>query len=91
MTSTNHSLYGQNSKPELFTKTGCPQCKQTKAWLDQHGIPYAEYDISTYNGAFFYVVNVLGMRAAPVVCYNGETWSGFNKEKLEWLSRSFAH
>lgn len=79
-----------NLVPEInvYTMPGCPQCKQTKRWLDNHNIAYNEIDITTDREAYLYITDALGYKQAPVVEVDREEhWSGFNKENLEWLAR----
>lgn len=74
-------------KVKVFTKPGCPQCKQTKRWLHQRNINFEEHDVTKDAEAYNHVTEDLGYWQAPVVEYNGEHWSGFSKEKLECLAQ----
>ena len=76
--------------PEIivYTMPGCPQCKQTKRWLDNRNIYYDEIDVTTDREAYLYITDTLGYRQAPVVEVDREVhWSGFNKENLEWFAQ----
>ncbi|MGV0656040.1 glutaredoxin-like protein NrdH [Mycolicibacterium thermoresistibile] len=68
----------------VYTKLQCPQCEQTKKWLDGRGIAYETRDVTLNQEAREYVLG-LGYRGAPVVVADGEHWSGFRVDRLKAL------
>jgi len=69
----------------LYTKDNCVQCVATKKMMDKLGVPYDTVDI-TDNPEELDKLIALGYRAAPVVITeSGESWAGFNPEKITEL------
>jgi len=68
----------------VYTKPNCPQCDQTKRWLDRNDIPYVPLDVTT-DGVIVEALKALGFQSLPVVDTGKERWSGFNPEKLKTL------
>ncbi|MGV0656757.1 glutaredoxin family protein [Mycolicibacterium thermoresistibile] len=73
----------------VYTKPQCPQCEQTKKWLDGKGIPYETRDVTLDQEAREYVLG-LGYLGAPVVVADGEHWSGFRLDRLKALATDAA-
>jgi len=69
----------------VYTKDNCVQCDATKRMMDKLGVPYDTVDI-TDNPEELDKLIALGYRAAPVVITeSGESWAGFNPEKITEL------
>ncbi len=34
------------NRPVLYTQTGCPDSARVKSWLQQHGIPFTERNVT---------------------------------------------
>ncbi len=55
----------------LYVVPGCPLCAQARAWLEGHGIPYAERDVAQNFGALRAMYQLTGQRYVPVFASNG--------------------
>ncbi|GAB4621151.1 redoxin NrdH [Mycobacterium avium subsp. hominissuis] len=73
----------------VYTKPACPQCEQTKKWLDGRGIAYETRDV-TVDPAAREEALALGYTAAPVVVADGDHWSGFRLDRLKALVNAAA-
>lgn len=73
----------------IYTRPECPQCDQTKAFMDRSGIPYTAVDLMESPDDMA-AIKALGYAAAPVVITErpGEEavhWSGINNYELQAL------
>ena len=59
----------------LYTSPGCPDCAAVKAWLEAHGVRYAERDLSRPEVAEE-ALRRYGVRVAPVVVFEGRAYWG---------------
>ena len=59
-------------KVTVYTSFWCPDCREAKRFLQQHGIPFDEIDIETTPGAAEEVVKQTGKRAIPQFVIDGE-------------------
>ena len=73
----------------VYTKPQCPQCEQTKKWLEGKGIPFETRDVTADMGAREEAL-ALGYTAAPVVVAGTEHWSGFRLDRLKALATAAA-
>lgn len=73
----------------VYTKPACPQCEQTRRWLDGRGIAYETRDVTVDEGAREEAL-ALGYLGAPVVVADGEHWSGFRLDRLKALATDAA-
>lgn len=71
----------QDSSITVYTKPGCPQCTATTRYLDDRGVDYAIFDVTTDTAALE-TVQQLGYMAAPVVVTAADHWAGFRPDKL---------
>lgn len=74
---------------EVFSLPDCPQCRQTKRFLDARGVPHTVTDVSADRDVENYVRS-LGYTSAPVVVVDrGKVterhWSGFRPDLLAGL------
>lgn len=51
---------------KIYTKNNCIQCKQTKLWLQNHGLDYHEINIDEDLSALEYLISA-NLRTLPVV------------------------
>ena len=85
---TNLEEYRATKRPAItvYTKPNCQQCRATFRWLDKRELTYTAVDISQDLAAYAYVTKELGHMAAPVVVTSdGDSWAGFNPDKLSEL------
>lgn len=69
----------------VYTKPNCIQCDMTKRLMDKIGVEYNTVDI-VENPAELDKLIELGYRAAPVVVTDGDSWAGFQPEKITALA-----
>jgi glutaredoxin-like protein NrdH len=69
----------------VYTKDNCVQCDMTKRLMDKIGVEYETVNI-TQNPEELDKLIELGYRAAPVVVSDGESWAGFQPEKINALA-----
>lgn len=74
----------------VYSTPKCVQCKLTKGWLDDNGIPYDAVDLPSAPVSVQEAVMALGYLRAPgvIVNDNGDThdekhWYGFRPDLLE--------
>lgn len=83
-------MLGQGKQQVIvYTKPSCPQCEQTRRWLDGRGIAYETRDV-TVDPAAREEALALGYTAAPVVVADGDHWSGFRLGRLRALVNAAA-
>ncbi len=70
----------------IYTSPGCTSCAQTKAFLNEHEVAFAECDISHDLAAMHELIR-LGCRRLPVVRVDQEICEGFNPARLRELLR----
>lgn len=69
----------------VYTKDNCVQCDMTKRLMDKIGVEYETINI-TQNPEELDKLVELGYRAAPVVVSDGESWAGFQPDKITALA-----
>ena len=69
----------------VYTKDNCVQCDATKRMMDKIGIEYETINI-TQNPEELDKLIELGYRAAPVVVADGDSWAGFQPDKITALA-----
>jgi glutaredoxin len=56
----------EKSGVTLYVVPACPLCSRARAWLDGHGIAYAERDVANDFGALRAMYRLTGQRLVPV-------------------------
>jgi len=56
----------------VYSSPWCPDCREAKAFLQRHNIPYQEIDIENTPGAAEEIVRRTGKRAIPQFVIDGE-------------------
>lgn len=70
----------------VYTKPQCVQCDMTKRLMDKIGVAYQTVDIIENPDEMQKLID-MGYRAAPVVMTaDGESWAGFQPEKINQLA-----
>lgn len=57
---------------QVYSTTWCRDCRLTKQFLDEHGIPYTEIDVDADPSAADEVIRRVGKRAIPQLVIDGE-------------------
>lgn len=73
----------------VYTKPQCPQCDQTKKYLDREGVEYVTVDLTEDPEAMKKVVD-MGFASAPVVITETDQWAGFKLDRLAALAQTVA-
>jgi len=68
----------------LYSTHRCPHCRRAKQWLQQHKLPFQEFDIER-NARAFKDFQRLGGRGVPVVVIDGERVDGFDPKRMQRL------
>jgi len=71
----------------IYTTPTCGYCHQAKRFLNERGIPFAEYDVSRDRAAAQKMVDLTGQMGVPVITVDGEVVIGFDRPRLEQLLR----
>lgn len=69
----------------VYTTPTCGFCHQVKAYLNQRGVPFTEYDVSRDPQAAAEMVRLSGQRGVPVVLIDGQVVVGFNRPLIDQL------
>ena len=56
----------------MYSAPWCRDCRETKRYLDAHGIAFTEIDIEVVPGASDEVLRHVGKRASPQLVLDGE-------------------
>lgn len=76
---------------KVYSTPTCGFCHQVKAYLNQRGVPFQEFDVSRDRNAAMHMVQISGQQGVPVVEINGQVIVGFNRPAIDkLLSRSEA-
>lgn len=70
------------NKVIVFTKPACTQCDDTKAALNERNVEFEIINILD-DPSTLKALKAAGFKSAPVVFYNGDSWSGFKEDKIK--------
>jgi len=73
---------------EIYSTSTCGFCKALKSFLDEQGIDYTDYDVSTDDVKRSEMQELFGGLAVPVIVFDKghdtqEIQVGFDKEKVK--------
>ena len=63
---------------EIYTKSWCPYCHQSKALLDGKGLDYVEYDVTDDQALELEMRNRTERTSVPQIYINGDHLGGFD-------------
>mgnify|MGYP001155988723 CR=1 FL=1 len=69
----------------VYTTPTCGFCHQVRAYLNQRGVPFTEYDVSLDPQAAAEMVRLSGQQGVPVVLIDGQVVVGFNRPLIDQL------
>lgn len=69
----------------VYTKPECRQCDMTKRLLDREGVSYVTEDLTDPGNLA--AARSLGHSSAPVVVVEGDSWSGFQPERIKQIKQ----
>jgi len=67
---------------QIYTLPNCPHCDDVKNYLNQHSIPYMEYDISRDVNRLDEMYKKTGQVGTPIIDVGGSIMVGFNQPRL---------
>ena len=71
----------QAGELRFFTAKWCPHCRRAKAYLQQRGLPFTEYDIDTPDGMAAFVQ--ASGRAVPLLVSSAGRVQGYSEGKYD--------
>ena len=69
----------------VYTTPTCGYCHQAKRFFTEHGVKFAEYDVSRDGVAADEMLRLSGQMGVPVIVVDKVVVVGFNKPRLEQL------
>lgn len=69
----------------IYSTPTCVYCQMAKAWFDENGIEYTDYDVSVDEEKRNEMLQKTGQMAVPVIDVEGEIIIGFDKPRLAQL------
>lgn len=69
----------------VFSTPTCPYCQAAKKYLQQHGVPFEDEDVSRNVIAAQYMVQRSGQQGVPVIQVGKEIVIGFDRARLDTL------
>lgn len=73
----------------LYTTPGCPDCRALRAWLDQHGVPFEERDLSQPTN-MVEAKERFGVRIAPITVVGERHFFGTFDQQLPHLRKALS-
>ena len=77
-------------KLTVYSATWCPDCRQAKRFLEEHGVPYELIEIDRDEGAARLLEERTGKRGIPYFVIDDEEWvrayvprRGFDREGMK--------
>lgn len=69
----------------VYSTPTCVYCKMTKAFLDEHNIPYTNRDVASDDAAREEAISKSQQMGVPVIDIGGEIIVGFDEPRLKEL------
>ena len=70
----------------IYSTPTCPYCKMTKEYLDEHNIPYTDFDVSADTKRAEEMIQKSGQMGVPVLDIDGEIIVGFEQKRIAQLA-----
>ena len=67
----------------IYSTPTCPYCIRAKKYLQEHGIPFENIDVSSDQAGLQDMIKVSGQMGVPVVLIDGDVIVGFDKTKID--------
>ncbi|MFN3411826.1 MAG: Uxx-star family glutaredoxin-like (seleno)protein [Exilispira sp.] len=71
----------------VYSTPGCPYCSMAKDYLRSKNVPFEDIDVSKNQQAAMEMIRKSGQSGVPVIDFNGEIIIGFDRSRLEKLTR----
>jgi glutaredoxin len=75
----------QQPEVSIYTTPTCTYCAQAKRWFDEHGVRYAEHDVSRDPQRATEMYRLTGQGAVPVIRVGGQVMVGYDPLQLARL------
>jgi glutaredoxin-like YruB-family protein len=73
------------AKVTIYTTPTCGYCRATKAFLNEHNIPFTEHDVANDSEKANEMIEKSGQMGVPVIDIDGTIVVGFNQSRLSEL------
>ena len=73
--------YGAGVRNKLFVQPGCAHCAEARAFLQEHGSVFVEYDVAADKRALELLLTLIGRADVPTLMAGYQAAVGFNREK----------
>ncbi|MFC1594028.1 Uxx-star family glutaredoxin-like (seleno)protein [Candidatus Omnitrophota bacterium] len=70
---------------KVFSTPTCPYCVKAKEYLNQKGISYENFDVSSDKAKLDEMIKLSGQMGVPVIVVDSEVVVGFDRDRLEKL------
>lgn len=70
---------------KVYSTPACPYCIRAKDYLQQKGVAFENYDVSSDESKLKEMMQVSGQMGVPVIVVDGQVTVGFDRERLEQL------
>jgi len=70
---------------KVYSTPICPYCIRAKSYLQQKGIPFENYDVSSDQAKLQEMTQVSGQMGVPVIVVDDKVIVGFDQERLDQL------
>ncbi|HPC39250.1 MAG TPA: glutaredoxin domain-containing protein [Exilispira sp.] len=71
----------------VYSTPSCPYCSMAKDFLRSKNVPFEDIDVSRNQQAAMEMIRKSGQSGVPVIDFNGEIIIGFDRSRLERLTR----
>ncbi|MCR4420929.1 MAG: NrdH-redoxin [Spirochaetales bacterium] len=71
----------------VYSTPSCPYCSMAKDFLRSKNVPFEDIDVSRNQQAAMEMIRKSGQNGVPVIDFNGEIIIGFDRGRLERLTR----
>lgn len=71
----------------VYSTPSCPYCSMAKDYLRSKNVPFEDIDVSRNQQAAMEMIRKSGQSGVPVIDFNGEIIIGFDRSRLERLTR----
>ena len=69
----------------IYSTPNCPWCARTKKYLQEHNIPFIDYDVSTNREKAEEMIQKSGQMGVPVIDIDGVIIVGFDKPRIDLM------
>ncbi|MBD3388331.1 MAG: NrdH-redoxin [Candidatus Altiarchaeales archaeon] len=70
-------------KIKVYSTPTCPWCKKLKGWLDEKGVKYEDFDVSSDHEAAREMIEKSGQMGVPQTDIGGKVIVGFDPDSIE--------